>query len=278
MRKNDIGLLRSLIREMVNEAPYRSSPVVTLRPVQGTGISLGAAALATGIGAISSAYTWLSERCTGQHSNFPIRLSGKAKDKLDESGRRSGNNLVKQSTLWNAYQDTIAEDGVSSKADSSVIINSTNSDRAANYELYGLAAAVLPAWSPPGSAWPDLGQQQRLAVVNKMVPLMVLYTGCGADHIQGLIGNTATDTTGSNVNDLSRLDKFPFASRNDLKQFLIDLLNDSNGSFRNGVIEQRNQLQLLFSAPKDKDAIAKICDAAIEGDESAKNSFLRQIK
>lgn len=274
MRNNDIGLLRSLIREMVNEAPYRASPVVTLRPVQGTGISLGAAALATGIGAMASAYTWLNERCTGQHSNFPIRLSNKAKDALIDAGKRSGLKLGKEDALWKAYQDTIAEDSTRSITNSTVRIDTTNSDRAANYELYGLATKPLSSWARTISSWGDIGPAARLAVVQKMVPLMELYTGCGASFIHGLLGNVVNDAAG----DADRLDKFPFKSRDSLKQFLIDLVNDASGSFKTSVIDQRNQLLLLFNSPNDKTQITKICDAAFTGDERAKNRFISAIK
>lgn len=274
MRKNDISLLRTLIREMVSEAPYRASSVVTLRPVQGTGISLGAAALATGAGALSAAYTWLSERCTGQHSNFPIRYSSKSKDKLITQAGRSGIRLIDQQELWKSYQDTIGESGTNSNVNSSMTLFSDKSDRAANYELYGLATKPLPLWTPAPSSWSDLGPIQRLDVVSAMVPLMMLYTGCDTAHIQGLIGNTASDAQGN----ADRLDKFPFASRNDLKQFLIDLVNDANGSFKGAVKDQRDQLVLTFTAPNDQALIKKVCDAAIAGDERDKNSFLTQIK
>lgn len=274
MRKNDIGLLRSLIREMVNEAPYRASPVVTLRPVQGTGISLGAAALATGIGAMASAYTWLNERCTGQHSNFPIRLSNKAKDALIDAGKKTGFQLQMQASQWNDYKDTIAEWATKSAKNSANNITPDTSDRAANYHLYSLATKPLDEWSPRSADWEGLGQTQRLKVVEKMVALMTLYTGCQAAFIHGLLGNVADDAPG----DADRLAKFPFKSRDSLKQFLIDLVNDANGSFKNSVIDQRNQLLLTFNSEKDKPQITQICDAAIKGDEQHKNSFIRAIR
>lgn len=275
MRNNDIGLLRSLIREMVNEAPYRASPVVTLRSVQGTGISLGAAALATGIGAIASAYTWLNERCDGQHSNFPIRLSNKAKDALIDTGKRTASlKLDQHVALWRAYQDTIAEGGVASKADSTITINTTNSDRAANYELYGLATKPLGSWTKPKATWDDIDPTARREVVQKMVALMTLYTGCDAAFIHGLLGNVVNDAKG----DADRRAKFPFKSRDSLKQFLIDLVNDANGSFKNSVIDQRNQLLVIFNSQNDKALITKICDAAYTGDVRDKNSFIKQIQ
>lgn len=263
MNTKNINLLRSLVREIVTEAPYRSSGVVTLRSVQGTGISLGTAAVATGVAVLASTYSWLTNLCPMHNTNFPIKLSKAAKEKLESAAKsKKALNLHANNGAWEEYQATLLESGVNNAT-------SQTSDFAANYDLYSRAKALPPQW-PPSRRWIDLELSQRRDIHAKMVSLMELYTGCDASFLHGKLGKPDDDSALQQT--------FPFKDRSSMITFLQDMVNDAHNSFKTGVGNQRDNLVLVFTSTKDSSLIKKVCDGKISADAKNRDSAIRNLK
>jgi len=227
MSINNVQLLRALIREMVTEAPYRSSQRVTLGGVRFDGTpNIRATLIAGGIVGLINLYDWAAGLCTvsADNNTFPIKLSKAAAAAVELSASNAFN------TNYSLYLKTI------SRASSSV--HATTSDLA-NLELfYGKFSGAATAW--PMGVGTAIGLSDGVknkAVLEKLKGILGIYTGCGA---------------------AMKLDEIPMETRDEYIKFLNDIGDMASSTFKTGLEEQIIRMAAAAETAKVNDLNTKV--------------------
>lgn len=263
------AVLRAVIRGMLNEAPYRQSPVVRLGTVQSPGLSVKQILTAGGFLALSKAYTWLSNICDGKHEKFPIIKSEPKAEELKRA-KATGQNLSSYEALFASYQDTIAARGTGKKTSGSPgNIEVNDSDLAAAQALYDATLKAAAAW-PSGSDIAGLSDNDVNAVHGALMSVLLLYTGCNEAVLQAKFGQKG------NVADIKQ--KFPLKTRQVYIQFIGDVTDNTHSSFQDGIEKQRQDLRGTYAATGDQASIDKVCNASLAVDNRSYKYAIDRIK
>lgn len=267
MTKKDIGLLRSLIREMVNEAPYREAPSVQLQQIRSPGLNVGVLAGAIGFSALAAGYSWLSNICSQAHTKFPIIQSDDKKDALKTQVRTSPD-LTDRNVAWSDYKRSISPDNNVVKEVSDLI---------AAIHLYNLVYATMtngannPSWPNRTESWTNLSFEQRKKIRNELYNILILYTGTSC-------ATNVNDRLGPESDDAQLRQKFPLLTRTVYVQFLKDLMTNTRDTFKTGVEDQRRELTSVYSSGSNPKEIALVCDASIKKNQERYNAVLGYVK
>lgn len=227
MSINNVQMLRALIREMVTEAPYRSSQRVTLGGVQFDGTpNIRATLIAGGIVGLINLYDWAKDLCavTDENNNFPIKLSKPAAAAVESSA------LDAFSTNYDLYLKTISRAGSS--------VDTTTSDLA-NLELfYGKFSGSAAAWPSAVSTASGLTDGvKNTDVLTKLKGILGIYTGCG---------------------DQVKLEAIPMETRDEYIKFLNDIGDMASSTFKAGLEEQIIRMATAAATANVNDLNAKV--------------------
>ena len=267
MTKKDIGLLRSLIREMVNEAPYREAPSVQLQQIRSPGLSVNVLAGAIGFSALAAGYSWLSNICSQAHTKFPIIQSDDKKDVLKAQVRSSPNLDDSTNTAWMDYKRSIS-------LDKNIPIEV--SDLSAAIRLYDLVYTTMtggkntPSWPKGTESWTGLRWDQRKKIRKELYDILILYTGTSC-------ASNVNERLGPENDDAQLRQKFPLLTRTVYLQFLKDLMTNTRDTFKTGVEDQRRELTSVYSSGNNPKAIAGVCDASISRNQERYAASLRYV-
>lgn len=214
MSIDNVRLLRTLIREMVTEAPYRSSQRVTLDGVRFSGTpNMRATLMAGGIVGLINLYDWAGGLCAVDptDNSFPIKLSKPAAEKI--AGSRA---QTLPAAEWAAYQATI--EVVPTQPD-------PPSDTARLLTFYaslGPAAAEWPADNPNYDALNTASDtlQTQASVLVALKQILAQYTGCAS----------------------ITLDKMPMKTRSEYIDFLKNIGLNAQNTFETNLTAQRDAM------------------------------------
>lgn len=206
MSINNVRLLRTLIREMVTEAPYRSSQRVTLDGVRFSGTpNMRATLMAGGIVGLINLYDWAGGLCTVDpaDNSFPIKLSKPAAAAVEASAAAAF------AANYALYVVTITQAG---RRD----VDETTSDLANLEEFYAKLDRAEEIW-PSGVPKEGLAPAQDLAVLAKLKEILGIYTGCANNVV---------------------LSTIPMSTRDEYIKFLNDIGDMASSTFKAGLEEQ----------------------------------------
>lgn len=268
MRKNDLGLLRSLIREMVSEAPYREAPSVQLQQIRSPGLSINVLAGAIGFTALAAGYAWMSNICSQSHTKFPIIQSDDKKDVLKAQVRSSPTLVDPTNAAWQEYKTSIS---------SGTNIPKEVSDLQAAIGLYNLVYTTMtggtntPSWPKGTESWTGLSEDQRKKIRNELYDILILYTGTSC-------ASNVNDRLGPADDDAELKQKFPLLTRSVYLQFLKDLMTNTRDTFKTGVEDQRRELTSVYSTAPNPQTIKVVCEKSIKTNEERYTAALRFVK
>jgi len=232
MSINNVQLLRALIREMVTEAPYRSSQRVTLGGVRFDGTpNIRATLMAGGIVGLINLYDWAADLCTvsADNNTFPIKLSKTAAAEVelsDPAGFPAKQDLYLATIRQAGDGDTTSE----------------TSDLANLEDFYAAFDGAAGAW-PKGVNKEGLGpggSGSAAAVLAKLKGILGIYTGCGTDM---------------------KLDAIPMETRDEYIKFLNDIGSMASSTFKTGLEAQ--MIRMTHAAQPNSAALKAKVDASI---------------
>jgi hypothetical protein len=259
-------VLRSVIRDILREAPYRGSSPVRLGAVQSPGMSVKQIISAVGFTAMSSAYTWMTDFCSGKHDNFPIIKSSAAAEALVRA-KSVGDSLSKHNALFNNYKDTIASKGSSRVGNvvTSLLIAVSDSDLAASQALYDATSTTASVWQSGVKDITGLPNENKTKVRDLLVRVLLLYTNCDESIIAQKIGTKDEFLT-----------KFPFKTREQYLKFMQDVTSNTHSTFQDGVDKQRQKLRSMYAG--DIAVIDKACNDSMTTDKKYYDYAFKKIK
>jgi len=237
--KEDRGLLRLLIREMVNEAPYQSSQRVVLQPVRAPGLNVGVLLQGVGLVVLISTYKWLDNftDCTDKLTNFPIKA-------LPDAYTRAT-----QKTEWEAAK---AEYTLALGATPANPTVSEPSDLMRATAFYAAIKAAVAAW-PKGRAWVSFTEETKKDYVKKFVTVISMYSGCPEEFVKLKVGEN-----GENMppDMQTREGAFAFytSARDDVHESFTRTLDEYSSSHQSKFADKSAAIKTFFA---DKQRIEK---------------------
>lgn len=229
MSAKDVGLLRSLIREMVNEAPYQSSQRVVLQPVRAPGLNVGVLLQGVGIVVLIGTYKWLDEftQCNERMTNFPIKT-------LPDAYTRATTQ-----TAWEQAQDeyTLALRSTPSNSPDEP------SDLMRATAFYAAINAAVAAW-PKGVPW--AGLTNKSDYVKKFVTVISMYSGCPEVFVTEKVGADGKDMP---PDMQTREGAFAFytSARDDAHESFTRTLNEYSSSHQTRFTDKAAVIKQFFT-------------------------------
>ena len=214
MSINNVRLLRALIREMVTEAPYRSSQRVVLGGVQFDGTpDIKGMLIAGGVVGLIKLYDWADGLCVpdAENSDFPIKYSKAAAAKV------AGARAEFPSAEWQAYKTAIQVIPPSAPA---------VSDTAKLMTFYGDLRDAATTWAAGQDNYATLSAVVQTAVFESLKKILTSYTGCP----------TVT------------LNEMPMKSRKEYIEFLKNIGGLAQNTFETNLTAQRDEMTSAFPA------------------------------
>lgn len=232
MSAKDVGLLRSLIRELVNEAPYQSSQRVVLQPVRAPGLNVGVLLQGVGIVVLIGTYKWLDNftNCDGKLTNFPIKTLP------DAYVRTSTEAAWKQAQAeYTLALGTTPTPGVSIADEKSDLLRAT--------AFYAAISAAVAAW-PKGVSWEGLINKPYY--VEKFVTVISLYSGCPEAFVKTKIGD---DGASMPPEMQTRAGAFAFftSARDDAHESFTRTLNEYSSSHQTRFTDKATEIKKFFT-------------------------------
>lgn len=229
MSAKDIGLLRSLIREMVNEAPYQSSQRVVLQPVRAPGLNVGVLLQGVGIVVLIGTYKWLDEftKCDERMTNFPIK-------KLPAAYSRASTQITWTDAVseYTAELRTTPSNGPDEPSD---LMRATS--------FYAAINAAVAAW-PRGVTWQAM--TNKADYVKKFVTVISLYSGCPETFVKAKIGDN-----GENMPPEMQTREGAFAfftsARDDAHESFTRTLNEYSSSHQTRFTDNAAKIKKFFT-------------------------------
>ena len=223
MRAKDVGLLRSLIREMVNEAPYQSSQRVVLQPVRAPGLNVGVLLQGVGLVVLISTYKWLDDfvKCDNRLETFPIFQT-----LISEQKAKTFDTWDPAQSGYNNTLDDTPSSGTSEPSDLVRVMS-----------LYLAIQDAVKMW-PAGTEWAAFDNRSKAAYVAAFIKVLSKYSGCPEALIKVQVGEK-----GENMPP-------EMQTRDGAFKFFEDTRNDSHESFVRGLTQQSDSLKSKFDSQK----------------------------
>ena len=227
MSINNVRLLRSLIREMVTEAPYRSSQRVVLGGVQFDGTpDIRGTLMAGGAVGLIKLYGWASGVCdiTADNNTFPIKLSKPAAAKIVDS---RADKLA--SADWAGYMTAIQV----------APVPTAPSDTARLLSFYNELKAAAAEWPRGSGNYTQLNTSAaatantQASVFEKLKTILKSYTGC----------------------DTLKIAAMPMSTRSEYIDFLKNIGLNAKSTFETNLTAQRDAMTSQY--PNDTTTINK---------------------
>ena len=231
MSAKDVGLLRSLIRELVNEAPYQSSQRVVLQPVRAPGLNVGVLLQGVGIVVLIGTYKWLDEftKCDERMTNFPIKTLPAAYSRA--STKTSWTDAVSE------YTAELRTTPSNSPDEPSDLMRATS--------FYAAINAAVAAWTR-GVTWQAMTNTNKADYVKKFVTVISLYSGCPETFVKTKIGDN-----GENMPPEMQTREGAFAfftsARDDAHESFARTLNEYSSSHQTRFTDKADTIKKFFT-------------------------------
>ena len=232
MSINNVQLLRALIREMVTEAPYRSSQRVNLSPVRFDGTpSIRGMLMAGGIVGLIKLYDWAEAAfdCgTGRNENFPIIKLPKTLEDALKSPTWAGTTEVSYAAQFNA--DAVPPAG---------------GDLARVLSFYSsiVDRGAIDAWPDTTNEYVGLADEVADSVANQICKTLSIYSGCPHTALKTKLFGAAGPPV-------------EFKTRKGYLKILADFADSAHSAWETELARQQPELVTHFAA--DPTAISAI--------------------
>ncbi len=266
-------VLRSVIRDILREAPYRGSSPVRLGAVQSPGMSVKQIISAVGFTAMSSAYTWMADFCTGKNETYPIKQSGVAQERLIKAKKNASDTLENQGAAYSDYRDSLAQDNTRPAGQVATsaggLITAASSDLANAQGLYGLVRLAATKW--PQNSAPLINDVNDVsgkpAIYGHVADVLERYTNCERSVVEQKLG--AKDKMAA---------EFPLKTRDEYIQFMKNITENTHVTFQDGVEKQRQKIRSYYNTAPDVAKIDKFCNDTKKLEESIYKAAFATIK
>ena len=251
--------LRAVIREIISEAPYQSSQRVQLQQVRFKAPSLKGLLIATGVAGLIGLYDWMADafNCSQDNKRFPLVDT----PNLFDEAKRAGSWRGAVQADYNAQFDPNTPD----------VDGKPAADIARAYALYSSvvdAGGAVDAWPISPKQYTGLtaeGAKKRVA--GALLNTLSIYSNCPKPALQ-------LKLYGAEDN----YDKPPaeLQTREGYIKLLRDIVDNTHGTWVEGITEQRDALSIQFSGESVE--VRAAFDKALRAEDLKYKSYVAKIK
>lgn len=253
--------LRAVIREIISEAPYQSSQRVQLQQVRFKAPSLKGLLIATGVAGLIGLYDWMADafNCGKDNKKFPLVDTPNLFDRAKRADTLAGDIQDKYNKQFDSNNTT--DDGPAADITRAFSLYSSVVD----------AGGAVAAWPVSTKEYAGLtAQGAKKKVADALLQSLSIYSNCPEDALKLKLYGPDT-ATGDYSNPPVELQ-----TREGYIKLLRDVVDNTHGTWVEGITEQRDTLSIRFST--EKADVLSVFNTALKAEDSKYKSTVGKIK